>query len=295
MAKEQAFIEGLEVAPKFDKRMQKRNELVALFEPDTFYQTTGGDYSNERLVPVANEFNRFSRWWNTQRRESPGALMGLELLYAKRVAALIGKSQGEPLIALDLGGGVGRSWIRLAKAFETDVAQGRVAFVVSNLQQICSGADAPSSEIEEFIRENSHLVNYASGDCLELMGGAVDLADDRSVPFAGHVGLVHERLSATYRSLIPEVDIECIAGMLSDQGAYFSRNHTQAVAQAFGFISEREKGLAMGRKAIVGKYGLVPVPKVEDGYMAGLPIADYTIFRKPASLPVAVGAFAATP
>lgn len=290
MTGERCFIEGMKTAPRFGERFALRNALVAREKRDTRYSVVDGNYSTERLLPVRNEFNRYPRFqWDS--RTDPSVLMGLEGFYAKRIRELLQNAQDKPVIALDLGGGAGTSWIRLAGVFEEAISQGRLALAVSNLQPMRAVVDEAQTETTKFLSRYFGLVNFVTGDSLELTKAHLNLPGGRRVPLDGNVDLVHEKLSATYRSLIPEVDAVCIGGLLSGNGSYFSRNENALVASSHGFVSERTQGFQIGTAEMVKRFGLLSVPKVERGYMAGLPISDYTIFREPGAEPITIGAF----
>ncbi len=164
------------LAPNFGLRLatQKKFEEIRRSRGDREYTYLNGEYS-ESLVNYIQSLAK-------------------ELLQAKRL-----------VILLDIGGGKGKSWGRIAEGFKTEIQESRIAFVVSSI-------DLPKKP-EQWIH---HVVGFFS----ELPDKTIILPSGVVVPLLKNVNVMHESCSLTSWSLIPETDIMNIGILASSNSTY---------------------------------------------------------------------------
>ncbi len=262
---------GLDPAPNFQERLALQDEFVtaALSNPGgERYNWTSGDYRDIEYATSAEPTSE------------PGQMMSGEAvkheeLIKNLVDSSLVASSGEPVIVLDIGGGVGISWARLAQQYEDDITQGRVVFAVSNLagtpdsflepnqmsqeprlrrrhmgsDPVASSAPIPPVAPPRFPKQSElnaallsevqerGLVQYIRSTFSDLPDSEVTLANGQSVALRGHVALAHESRSLTMGSKVPELDILKAAEERAQRTEAIRRAH-QALQSSRGMQPE---------------------------------------------------------
>jgi len=128
-----------------------------------------------------------------------------------------------PLILLDIGGGMGMTWTRMAYDYQNEVEQGLVAFVVSNLgRNPLEIADARGFDLDEdhILTKGKPFVHHLISPFYNLKNQVITLPNDRKIPLNGNTSLVHERLALTSWSRTADIDIVNVAELLTPKGIY---------------------------------------------------------------------------
>lgn len=176
----------------------------------------------------------------------------LEMYFALHVKELLDLKKQDPVIVLDIGGSLGNSWIKIASEFEHEIAEGKVAFVVSNLKQtpeeiaalhrldiqtrfkrmqngISDGLgegyyvqdDTKLMQIQNELPARRRKVHYISGSLADLPNTFIRLTDGRSVCLENNVDLLHESYSVTAWGMVPEITLLSIENIASIHARYF--------------------------------------------------------------------------
>lgn len=237
-----------------------------------------------------------------------GGLWRFESWLAARIGAQLAQKgeDGDPVVALDLGGGIGGTWLKLGEYFKDAVDRGRLVLTVSNL------ARQPLDHLlwlrdQQWLRENEAQLwrcNYAGQlyrnfrDRVQYIdlnmaanGQEYRQPDGTWADLQGKADIVHERLSVTRTSRIPELHIARAAGFVSDSGVYMVRR--QDTELLTGTMKPREAharlaGISAVHAALPEMYELTRVDAVEEGGHAG-EIMNYIMFRGSNALPVSAG------
>jgi hypothetical protein len=197
------------------------------------------------------------------------------------------KPKSHPLIILDLGGGAGITWSNAAYHFRREINQGRMAFVVTNLnwspQQFLAEGRKQTDKRVQINAEGLRLVQYINSTFGELPTRSIALANGNAVTLRGNVDLVHESRSLTSWSHIPEVDIQSVQELLSPYASYFIAPQNSPLSYGDRTNqNQREIAIRSSHASLQRVHGLRQVPKVEAGTFRGMGLL-YTIFRKQAA------------
>jgi hypothetical protein len=217
----------------------------------------------------------------------------LEMFLVQRIARLLDQSGGPAVMAVDIGGGAGTTWLKLAGTFPGAIARRQLGLFVTN--QTGSPEDY-HQRYEASYGESAELLT--SQELYEQFGSGVqylntDFSGQSPMPnlFRGLMSVVHERRSVTAWSKIPELHIARIGRLVADQGVYLvdgADSEDMYSAHTPWEYLERWDGIRAAHQALPALYNLVPVQALEAGPYAGVPL-DYTVFKGPAAMPVSVG------
>ncbi|HJQ08552.1 MAG TPA: hypothetical protein VJ836_03685 [Candidatus Saccharimonadales bacterium] len=276
-----------------DDRMAAHERFVAAQEHSgSDYTSITGEYVNDRLVLGCLD----------EGLDVPGGeevLDGIEAFIARHIAGLLGEATERPVIAQDIGGGVGVSWLKLSAYFAEPIAAGRLALVVSNL------TEGPERYLQRnyprwYLTQNAwqriydlyetygDRVHYIEDDFMPTANPAVALPNGRELALRCHTDLAHEHLSLTNWSKIPEIHILEVGRRLSRRGIYL----TDRTTTRYGFDKDTEdearlRGIIAARQALEKVYGLQKVTAVEAGSFAGEMLARL-IFKGSEAPPITV-------
>lgn len=299
---------GIPVADHFEARLKDRKAYKETLEeqgredgPITFNYRSG-DYGQSGLVQGQHEFRNCSSnqknhpcYYN--HRSRPADLIGLENFISKQAQKLFALKEDKPVVILDMGGMVGLSWSRIALAFQKEIKDSQIAFIVSNLvYQPRAHLEEESSGLNRFdeipvLREAEPLVHYLNGDASDLGSQFITLPNGRKIPLAGNIDIIHERLALTYWSYVPELEILEAANLLSQYGTYLIErgkkwvgssncDHLKEKEELLSYEARRE-GIQLGFIEIQKRFGLMGITTIEYGDLAGTKISNLWIFRKP--------------
>jgi len=160
-------------------------------------------------------------------------LEGIEtIIYKQAMEVLEAKKKdnvGKPVVVLDLGGMYGLTFLRLAKATEELVKEGKIVYVVSNLtfnpgiiseDQVKEFPGLNHSDYNDFFLQNRGLVHFIVSDVDELGDTQIDLPDGGNLQLGGNIDIIHEQ-SALGKSTIPDSDLPTLGKTLSPYGIFF--------------------------------------------------------------------------
>ena len=242
------------------------------------YNAISGDYSGLALSRNMRVSNRSSIVPNGLWEIGDVSMVGQEatLVFAIDNLLRITEEDDGPVIILDVGGMAGVTWQRLAKHFEENVLKEQIAFVISNLGPLDVAMD---DDDRTYLRQEygfiasgndpSSIIHYVQGNSWELAMTKIQVGN-RQVGLFGHVGLIHERLSLSHHSNVPDVDVPRMLSILGPNGIYFCYNSSG--------IHELE-ALEFGRNTAIQDLGLSQVTEIEAGPSFGLLIDDYYVLR----------------
>ncbi|HEU4914389.1 MAG TPA: hypothetical protein VFT16_03225 [Candidatus Saccharimonadales bacterium] len=200
------------VGPFFDERFQATLDFEQ--GPDRGYGFVEGDYSEDELFKNPES--------PTVRQVGDVVLRGVEAHLAGYLEALLNQQDGEPIVGLDVGAGLGLTWLRLAKAFKPRVeagdlvlattnAHGRDQFLMRTTSDIFDEYHTLSSEIGCYVATiNTPFRNISSQ--------SVPIGSGKRLPLLGNTSLVHEQRSLTQWGMLPEVEIVGVGSLLSQDG-----------------------------------------------------------------------------
>ena len=142
-----------------------------------------------------------------------------------------------PTVALDLGGMFGLTFAKLANRHQSDIKEGKLALVVTNmafdvhqaLEKYKLTNDAPYREKTEIIltpaeitliSSNEKLLHYLQCDVVELRSQILSLPNGVSLPLKGNINIVHEQSAFAWDPKI-DVDLPLLGTMMSKEGIIF--------------------------------------------------------------------------
>ena len=288
MLAEKEVYGGLEVAPKFKERfraaLRQYGYSFASDDKLSIYGNKHGRYSIFHLVEGPNQDG--SVYDQMLGKVTVKDLGGMERFFERRLLQSMEINPNRPVVALDLGGVWGYSWARLAYRFRDEVKQGRMAFVVSNLNLEQDEAATKRSELyfdqtqRWYLREGRKHMHYINGEPQVLSRSSIVLANGERIPLKGNVDLMYERFSMTFWSEIPDFEIPRAASLLSPSGLYVSK--TETYVSGGTWQKERMVAVSLGRQNAEAMFGLRQILCVEAGDLCGKPFADeHDVFRMP--------------
>lgn len=246
------------VADLYDERLGMEAEHLARMQAngENNWEWTGGDYSGAELAMFPLD----------QMTAAPASdeLGPHEEFLSSVISRQLAEYPDRPVLALDMGGGLGATWARIAQRFENEVQSGRVVLVVSNLTESGRSGFQPRSAdgtpldgpTLEMIRDTHEkgLVQFVSGTVDDLSQATVELPDGQHLPLHNNVTLLHESRSVTAWSKVPERDIPKAAELIADGGVYLvSDLDTQTVQGAKSYNEERARvaGIQLAHQALI--------------------------------------------
>ncbi len=277
----------VEFAPNF----RKRHAAQRAFEQTCIQQgkesarwiLVDGDYSLNQIVygHSPTDFFRGPRFHIMR-------LSGYEIFLRDQMQAAIDQKGDSPAVFLDLGGGAGESWAKLALYFRREVTRGEAIFMVSNL------VFKPEQYYQHFHRDqrvnqnvidarNNGLIQYIEGPFSDLPTRELALPNGTTISLNGHTTLINEDKSLTNWTQIPEVDIPIAGGLLSPYGIYMVRSDDVLVASTYSDDKNRRnitKGKEIAYRILATDYNLTTVTTAEAGKMAGSRL-EYFANKKP--------------
>jgi hypothetical protein len=245
-----------------------------------------GNYADEALCPGA------------------GRRGMLEPFIIRRLERALKKRPPEPVAALDSGGGIGLSWLRLARRFQQEVRDERLLLVVSSLHanpetfldtaqysldEMVGGVLPDPAEVHEakrlFEKYGERVLYTATHPAAKGVAMMSRLA-------ISSMDIVHERRGGVGWSRVPESHILRTASSVALNGIFMI--HTTDIGQAHGLMHDdqerdvRRNGVVeAGRTLITPQYGLTMTNNVQTGKAVGRPL-DYAVFSGPRAEPIAV-------
>lgn len=236
------------------------------------YSYTRGDYSkSHHYIVESSVLGKAQAKAIFNEDKSVEDLRSMELFLAGHINSLMAVKT-DPILVMDIGGMAGLSWVRLAKHFEKEVKEGRIAFVVTNLihspEKNVNLGGRLNQEEKSFIDKNHDLVHFQIAKPSEFRKIEVTLPDGRKVKLGGQVDIAFENLSVTPWSRAPDLDILRIGSLLSPYGAYFvPTRDTESVfsPDTKNEQTERIDGIKLAHKQLQTIFGLKRVTHIEDG------------------------------
>lgn len=215
-------------------------------------------------------------------------LEGIELAIFDQVVRIREKKDEKgdetPVVVVDFGGMHGFSMVRLTAAMSSEVTQGRVAFVVTNLgfkptyQSIARNRlwerDRISWQDVSLFTICRRDVNFVQADAQELLDSFLILPKGWHYPLRGNVDVLHENMVFTHGK-VNDVDLPRLGRLLSRYGTFLmgtdhldrgsSRNSAdhelRKQAHAFGVSNLEKMGLEkIDRGARWSRYAIYLMP-----------------------------------
>ncbi len=282
---------GLELAPDIRGRVQKQKatERQMLSSGEREWGISLGSYADDRIAyghfrePV--EFGKFR-------------LENYELFVHDQIPNLLANNRGDqPVILLDIGGGAGNSWSKLALAYEEEVRSGKLAFVVSNL------ASTPEQQLENHSHNRrltrsekdileevraKNLVHFVTGNLNQLRQESITLPNGQTLPLRDNVNFVNEELSVTAWSHTPDLDILKIGRLISPSSGIYVARRTKDTCASYDqeYSNNVSRGIDLAQKGLQQDHGLIKVAYAQAGELEGHPLDRYTIFKTPQAPPI---------
>ena len=195
-------------------------------------------------------YNRYGDGWDCDAPIGKQPLVSDELIVAENVDRLLeGRPNGEPVVVLDFGGGLGMSWMRIASKpkYSTAIEEGQLVMVVSNLGSVPDKSPDSegysgiarnmnstnklerenrfrtsfSNEDLQWVQQNQNRVQYFDANALELADMSMHLPDGTQLPVIGNVDVIYERLALEHTH-VPDLALASFSELLSNQGTLYS-------------------------------------------------------------------------
>lgn len=268
------------LAPDFMARYKAQRAFEDRPDDRNRYRFVAGEYRNSFIVGRPAE-------------RGPHDLVGTELFIARRIHQLLQRDDGKPVVALDIGGGMGKTWMRQAMIFQGAVESGRLALAVTNLSSGSEQYAATSSRdgggtLSSAATRARQNIHWFTTNCAHLSEQRVTLPDGRKLPLAQNVDLAHEKLSVTAWSKVPELDIPYIAATISNRGLYMVNGEDtmqlQPTTTQSAVGKARLAGIAAAHHLLQQEngFGLQRIDTMPSGPLAGEQMT-YTLFSAAAS------------
>jgi hypothetical protein len=293
---------GIQFAGNFSGRYRRQQQLLTSLRSSEIkkYYWTRGDYSD---MDGSDRYTGITLFYkkpdydvtaiNTPQRKDSEELIGMEQHLAQRISLLMElKTDDNPVICIDLGSMHGISWARLAKHFEPEVREGKVAFVTTSLSESPSprtsrnqnNFGAISKSEAELLRytQREHLVHKIIGDAVDLKRQHI-IINGRDVSLRSNVDILYESLSLTAWSKTPDLDILHIEKLLSHYGTYYVKTlDTIDVQQGSSLeeIEQRLEAITLAHIQLQNIYGLQMITEGEEGKYTGVRLT-YHVFKRP--------------
>lgn len=271
-----------EFAPNFETRFQAQHafEKEMLAKKEFGWKYNKGIYQDHFFAQdVPNPVEYF-----TDTRGEERELSGLEVLLANQIHAQLSiRTDGTPVNVLDIGGGLGTSWSRLALRFEDEVLAGNLNFIVTNLKNDPEDFLPEQIEGETLLSRTRHLVQFIKGTFSEIGDTSINKPDGTTIPLRGNMAIVHENLSVTAWSKIPEWDILEVAELVEPSGIYVV--NSSDILDPKAVITEEEckerlQGIQSAHEKMQRSLGFTKVQEIEEGLLEGRKFCD-VVFKGP--------------
>lgn len=230
-------------------------------------------------------------------------LKGIERFIASRIKMRLAvrAAAERPAIAMDLGGGIGVTWLKLAAQFRKAVDKGRLILAVTNVEygpedylngKVGEAMARRSPKLRTLYDAQKGRVQYIRST---FMPGDMPRVYDRQgteIPLTGAVDVAHEFSSVSAWTRYPRAVIPRIGSLVSSAGVYVvDRQSTQTVVARPGAFEEgrlRVQEIAAAHEQLVAEYGLRRVDAAEEGPMTGVTM-NHVMFLGPEAEPVRFG------
>jgi hypothetical protein len=280
--------------------LQQQREKELNDEEDWYWNL--GNYKDESVV-LAHSPARIIR--NSEGQTV--ILEGYEVFLYETALQLLAIKRNDPVLMLDIGGGVGGTFNRLAVALGDQIENNRLALIVSNIkasqdEQIgVFEANRESSTDKKLLIRQSHadlesargLIHHVTGNFRSLRIQRITLPNGKNIKLERNIDFAHERHSLTPQTYTPELDIPEIGHLLSPYGIYSvpSRNVQNLYtvvpkgivlreAEKARQITQRKSGILVAHGSLVNSFGLQRVSIVESGPYQGTPM-NTIIYKGP--------------
>lgn len=152
--------------------------------------------------------------------ERPGFVEGF---IVNRIKQLLSSNKGKPLVFIDFGGQMGYSTIKLSNFFESEIKDGRLILIVTNLvdnyETVKSYYQRESdAEERQLFEKNSSLVHFLQADAQDLQAMEIEDYTGNKIPIKGNTSIVHELGSISRFGRLNDVDYPLLANILSRDG-----------------------------------------------------------------------------
>src|SRR6185369_13522978 len=287
----------IEQAPHLAARIKRQQAIEATMEiQGNTWKWTLGDYT-DRNYDIYN--NHHSIREITTGKGKKVILKGYEVFLHDTALQLL-KTRKRPLVMLDLGGGAGASWNRLAIALEDEIEQSRIALVVSNIaatpEQQLQRFDAVAKDIPPLAKnfdtdimrtlldETEGLVHYVTGPFFSLRMQHITLPNGQKIRLEENTDFIAELRSLTKHTKTPELDLAIVGFLLSEFGMYTVPNHdVLLINEKSPFTQERREGIQIGHRMLEQQFVLRRIYTAESGRFAGEPFTNHHVFKATSS------------
>lgn len=226
-------------------------------------------------------------------------LEGYEVFLYDTALQLLAIKKNDPVLMLDIGGGVGGTFNHLAVALRDQIEDSRLAIIVSNINAsqdeqigVFDAHRESSTDKKLLIRQSltdldaaQGLVHHVTGNFRSLRTQSITLPNGQNVKLERNIDVAHERHSLTPQTFTPELDIPEIGHLLSPYGIYsVPSNNVENLytvvpkgvvlgeAAMGDQITQRKSGILVAHRSLVTDFGLQRVPTVEAGTHQGKPM-----------------------
>lgn len=162
---------------------------------------------------------------------TPEKLSGVELSLDHQIDFLMAHRAADknyrPVVAVDFGGMLGYSFVKLAKKHEKEIAQSKLALAVSNLAYDVDkelknyDIDAYKNDFRIFpycfVKANRALIHFILSDAAELRSRSLSLPDGTNLLLKGNIDILHEK-HALEHGIKDDVDFPLLGKTLSENG-----------------------------------------------------------------------------
>lgn len=278
-------------------KLQQQAESNLRIDGEQWFKSALGYYDNENLI---DSYTATRTVRNTKDQEI--TLKGYEVFLYDTALALIEQKQEGPVVMLDLGGGAGGSWNRLAIALRDQIESSKLVLAVSNftsdpeeqIRKFKDEAGGPShnrtTECLADLEAARGLVHFLKGSFFDMRMKRINLPNGNEVKLEGNTDFIHERLSLTSHSITPELDIPIIGFLLSRSGIYSIPNESlapQRGRQSSKVMNQRRHGIMTGQRTLEDRFQLQRIVRVETGPYEGRNL-KYRFFRARSAPPITI-------
>jgi hypothetical protein len=239
------------LGPNFDARLKATEHIIkAVTDINTTpWGFEDGNYGHN-LEGYYPEKDLFS--YTRNNREVPSGFLST---LAKLVDDLLRICLDKPVILMDIGAGKAATWGALSEYFQIEINEGKLILIATNLE----------SSYNDEINKQYSRVRTLQGTTDQLLQTSIDV-NEHHIPIRGNIAFVHERNSVTDHSVTPEIDMNNMAQMLSENGTYSPGFDAHFRYEEIGFSHDDvHKAKLIGYKAIITRFNLREVLNAEAG------------------------------
>lgn len=292
----------IEHAPNLTQRIHRQQAIEKEMEiSGNTWKWTLGDYTNDKYNLINNHTPTKEITYGQGEKV---VLKGYEVFLYNSALNLL-KTKKTPVVMLDLGGGAGVSFNRLALALQDEIRNSQLALVISNLaatpeQQVqrfeTLRTDTPiltqvhdTAEARRLVDDTADLVHFVNGNALSLRMKQIALPNGSSIKLEDNIDFISEIRSLTKHTKTPELDLITIGFLLSRYGIYLVHNNDVAlINDKAPFLEERRQGIQIGHRLLENSFGLQRVSTIETGPFEGQPLTNHHIFKSPQTPPITI-------